>query len=88
MTGPLARPSLLAATESGDHDRRLRAGYLELHGVLHDRITGLSIYQAHRDELKRRAAGLRLGILTLEFPNFGTLEATHGWEVGDRILGA
>ncbi|MCZ6695437.1 MAG: bifunctional diguanylate cyclase/phosphodiesterase [Acidobacteria bacterium] len=86
MTEPLARPSLLSIPGVGDHARRLRAGYLELHGVLYDRITGLSVYQAHRDELKRRASGLRLGILTLEFPNFGTLEATHGWEVGDRIL--
>ncbi len=85
MNPPPARRSL-EESPVADPGWRSRAEIPDLRGALHDRITGLSAYQLHVDELRRRSAEGRLGIVTLEFPNFGALETTHGWEIGDRIL--
>ncbi|MFQ5876859.1 MAG: EAL domain-containing protein [Acidobacteriota bacterium] len=70
----------------GADAQRLRAGYFRLRSALFDRVTGLSSYCLHIDDLKARARGARLGVLVVEFPGFGRLEAAHGWEAGDRFL--
>jgi EAL domain-containing protein (putative c-di-GMP-specific phosphodiesterase class I) len=69
-----------------DENGRLRTGYLRLKSALYDPVTGLCSYPLHLDELEARLEGRPVGVIVLEFPTLGSLEATHGWEAGDRFL--
>jgi EAL domain-containing protein (putative c-di-GMP-specific phosphodiesterase class I) len=71
---------------SAEDVRRLRSGYLRFKSALHDRITGLYSYQVHVDTLQMACDGRRLGVVVLDFPSLAPLEATYGWEMGDRFL--
>jgi EAL domain-containing protein (putative c-di-GMP-specific phosphodiesterase class I)/GGDEF domain-containing protein len=71
---------------TGAEARRLRTSCLRLRSALFDRITGLGAYHAHLDRIETLADGRRLGVVMLEFPGLGEMEAAHGWEVGDRLL--
>jgi len=70
----------------GDETNRLRSGFLRLKSALFDPVTSLCSYNLHLDQLETQCAGLRLGVIVVEFPSFGALEQMHGWEVGDRFL--
>jgi EAL domain-containing protein (putative c-di-GMP-specific phosphodiesterase class I)/GGDEF domain-containing protein len=76
----------IGAARQADETRRLRTSFLRLKSALFDPITSLYSYNLHLDQLEMQCAGLRLGIIVVEFPAFGALEQTHGWEVGDRFL--
>ncbi len=69
-----------------EETRRLRTSYLHFKSALYDRVTDLYSYHFHVDQLESRAHGRRLGVVVLEFPTLGSLEATHGWEASDRFL--
>jgi EAL domain-containing protein (putative c-di-GMP-specific phosphodiesterase class I) len=69
-----------------EETRRLRTGFLRLKNALFDPVTGLYSYNLHLDQLEIQCVGRRLGVIAVEFPAFGTLEQSHGWEVGDRFL--
>ncbi len=75
-----------ARAATNEESRRLRTGFLRLKGALFDRVTGLYSYHLHFDQLQARAEGRRIGVLVLDFPGLGGLEATCGWEVCDRFL--
>jgi EAL domain-containing protein (putative c-di-GMP-specific phosphodiesterase class I) len=81
---PLARA--VSQARDGDDARRLRTSYLHFKSALYDRVTGLYSYHVHIDQLESRAGGRRLGVVVLEFPTLGSLEAAHGWEVSDSFL--
>jgi EAL domain-containing protein (putative c-di-GMP-specific phosphodiesterase class I)/GGDEF domain-containing protein len=74
------------AERQADETRRLRTGFLRLKSALFDPVTSLYSYNLHLDQLEMQCAGLRLGVIVVEFPAFGALEQTYGWEVGDRFL--
>ena len=64
----------------------LRAGYLRLKSVLHDRVTGLDAYSLHIDELHLLGDERPVGVIALELPTLVHLETIHGWEMSDRFL--
>ena len=78
--GPRPGVSLL------DDVHSLRTGYLRLRSAVYDKVTGLSSYHLHVDRLMEQAKGSRLGVIVVDFPSFGGMEAIHGWETGDRFL--
>jgi EAL domain-containing protein (putative c-di-GMP-specific phosphodiesterase class I) len=75
-----------ARRSTPDELQRLRTGFLRLKSALYDRVTGLYSYQVHVDHLQSETEGRRLGVIVLEFPSLGALEAAQGWEVSDRLL--
>jgi len=80
---PAADPG---AASLADETRRLRTGFLRLKSALFDPVTSLYSYNLHLDQLEMHCAGLRLGVIVVEFPAFGAMEQVYGWEVGDRFL--
>ncbi len=64
----------------------LRAGFLRLKSVLHDRVTGLDAFPLHIDELHLLADERPVGVIALELPTLVHLETIHGWEMSDRFL--
>lgn len=64
----------------------LRAGFLRLKSVLHDRVTGLDSYSLHIDELHLLADERPVGVIAVELPTLIHLETVHGWELADRFL--
>lgn len=66
--------------------RFLRDPDLRLKSALFDPVTGLPAYNLHLERLELQSAGRRIGVLIVEFPDFGVLEQAHGWEAGDRFL--
>jgi EAL domain-containing protein (putative c-di-GMP-specific phosphodiesterase class I)/GGDEF domain-containing protein len=69
-----------------EEERRLRAALLRLRSGLYDPVTGLCSYALKIEELRARLEGRRLGVLVLDLPELGSLEAIHGWEAADRLL--
>jgi EAL domain-containing protein (putative c-di-GMP-specific phosphodiesterase class I)/GGDEF domain-containing protein len=74
------------AARLADEARRLRTGFLRLKSALFDPVTSLYSYNADLDRLEMQCIGSRLGVIVLEFPAFGALEQTYGWEIADRFL--
>lgn len=66
----------------------LRAGFLRLKSVLHDRVTGLDAYPLHIDELHLLSDQRPVGVIAVELPTLVHLETIHGWEMSDRFLQA